>query len=592
MLTLGRLSGSRRGRLAFTVAPALPAWILAAALAIAGCSPASPGGGQPADGQAAARRSEPRTMVVFVRVEPVGVAARILQSAGTALHMSRRLFNALPALIDDRGLPRPYLLEGLAELNTPSWQVFPDGRMQSTYVFKPSATWHDGTPLTAEDFVFAWQVYSTPELGQANAPPFFAVEEAVALDARTFTVKWKLPYAGAQSISARDKEWPALPRHILGAAFEQMPVAGQDVLTSHPYWSREYVGLGPYRMERWEPGAFIEAVGFDGHVLGAPRIERVRLRFSADGNVVLANLLAGEAHAATDNSVGQVAETLQREWAPRNGGSLIQWPNAWRHTLFQLRPELATPRAILDARVRKALGHAIDKQAISDAVYGGQGILAESMIWSGSEWGAALGPTLMTYPYDLRRSEQLMAEAGFVKGAEGIFTSPSEGRFSPEMMTTEGPDNVPEVLIMAAGFREAGFDARESVMRAALAQDIQARSTFSGMFTSNTNMGEPALINLVTDDIPSPQTRWRGSNRGAWSNPRYDELIERFNRTLGRDERLQLVTEALRIYSEELPAISLFFRAQPFAYVAGIRGPGRAAPESAVPWNIHEWQFD
>ena len=50
-----------------------------------------------------------------------------------------------------------------------------------------------------------------------------------------------------------------------------------------------------------------------------------------------------------------------------------------------------------------------------------------------------------------------------------------------------------------------------------------------------------------------------------------------------------LMRQMLRVYQEELPRVSLFFPANPFAYVAGLQGPAVAAPESRVAWNVHEW---
>lgn len=559
-----------------------------ASLILAGCALVGPAE-SPGATSAGPQPAEARPLVIIVRVEPATLTTRPFQQPGTALHVSRRLFNALPALIDDKGQPRPQLLEMLPALNTDTWRVFPDGRMETTYRLRPNLRWHDGQPLSPEDFVFSWRVYATPALGHANQPPFHAIEDVAAVDPLSFVIRWKVPYPDASTLSARDRELPALPRHLLQAAFERIPTAGEDALAAQPFWSREYVGLGPYRLERWEPGAFIEGVRFDGHAPVA-KIERIILRFSVDSNVVMANLLSGEAHVATDNSVGQVAEAVHQEWAPRNAGTVIRWPNAWRHTSFQLRPETATPRALLDPRVRKALAHAVDRQPVSEAVYGGQAIFADTMIWSGSEWGGAPDASITTYPYDLRRTEALLAEAGIGKGPDGVYAGP-DGRFSTELQTTEGPDNVPEMLIMAAGFREAGFDVREHVLPAAQAQDPQARATFPGLQTSNTNMGEPAMINLVSDQIPGPQNRWRGGNRGGWSTPDYDRLVSTFNRTLDRNERRELVRQLLRIYSDQLPAIPLIFRAQPFAHVAALRGPAIAAPESTVIWNVYDWEF-
>ena len=60
-----------------------------------------------------------------------------------------RALNAGLAINDERELPHPYLAEALPELNSDTWRVFPDGRMETAYRLRPNLTWHDGRPLTA-----------------------------------------------------------------------------------------------------------------------------------------------------------------------------------------------------------------------------------------------------------------------------------------------------------------------------------------------------------------------------------------------------------------------------------------------------------
>ncbi len=526
--------------------------------------------------------------MIIVRVEPVTLASRALQSsAGTALYISRRTFNSLLALIDDRATPRPELAESLPSLNSESWAVFPDGRMETTYRLKPGLTWHDGAPLTAEDFVFSWRVYSTPEFGHVGKPPFHAIDEVTATDSRTVTVRWRLPYPGADTLSARDRELPPLPRHILAEAFERQSA---DAFGSHSFWTRDYVGAGPFRVERWEPGALLEASAFTDYTLGRPKIDRIRLRFVSDANTALANLLAGDAHAAGDASVAQIVDELKTEWVPKTGGQMVFWPNTLRHTAFQMRPDLLSQRAILDSRVRRALAYAVDKDSINEAVLAGDGIVSDSPIWEGSEWGAATKGPLTKYPLDLRQTERLMAEAGFQKGPDNTYVG-SDGRFTGGLGTTAAADFEKEMLILADGWRRAGFDVQEAVMPAAQAQDIQARSSFPTMFTSNTDMGEAALLNLATAAIARPENRWAGGNRGGWSNPEFDRLIEDFNRTLDRSTRVGQVSDMLKLYTSEMPSIPLFFRAQVLAHVPALRGPAVAAPESSYAWDMHVWEF-
>lgn len=560
---------------------------IAVALTLAACGPA-PRAPSAADARAPAGQPG-RSLVAVVRVEPSTLAVRPLGEAGVALYLSRRIFNAELALLDDRAQARPYLAEALPQLNTENWRVFPDGRMETTWRLKPNLSWHDGTLLSAQDFVLSWRVYSSPELGFSGSPPWSAIEEVVAPDERTLTIRWHRPYPDAGSMTARERELPALPRHILQAHFEEQI----DTFPNHLYWTREYVGLGPYRLDRWEPGAFIEAASFEGHVLGRAKIPRLKLIFSSDANAALAAMLAGEAHLAADTSLRlEQVTTLRQEWGPREAGTILPHANQWRAVVFQLRPDLATPRAILDPRVRKALAHTIDKRAINEALYHGDGIPADFIVPTTSQLGGALEGAMIRYPHEARRAEQLMAEAGFTKGGDGFYTTGPGVRFGIDIRTNAAPDNEAEMAIMASGWRQAGFDVHEVVTPAALAQNAEVRATFPGMYSNNTNAGEASLISQTTGNIPRAENRWRGGNRGGWSNPDYDRLVEVFNTTLDQGERVRLVAQMARTFTEDLPAISLFFRTQPWAYVAALRGlPSAVAPEANVAWNVHEWEF-
>ena len=128
-----------------------------------------------------------RTLVTAVRVEPRTIAARVVgQNLSIASFLTRRMFNADLALLDELGNPHPYLAEALPQLNSASWRVLPNGTMETTYRLRPNLVWHDGAPFTADDFIFAWQVYATPELGSASSPPISLIQGVDAPDSRSY----------------------------------------------------------------------------------------------------------------------------------------------------------------------------------------------------------------------------------------------------------------------------------------------------------------------------------------------------------------------------------------------------------------------
>ena len=520
-----------------------------------------------------------------VRYELGELASKV--RSGITADATKRLFNAALAIVDSSGSPRPYLAETLPQLNTDSWRVLPDGRMETTYRLRPNLTWHDGRPLVAEDFTFALRVYSAGA-GRFEPSPQDRIEELTAPDDRTLIIRWRTLYPEAGVV--RSQQLEPLPRHILERSFEE---DSGDAFANHVYWSREFVGAGPYRLERWEPGSFIEGVAFDGHVLGRPRIDRVIVRFFADENTALTNLLAENVHLAMDNSLRfEHASVLKREWGAASKGTVLLDPVQPRFTNIQFRPEYANPRAILDVRVRRAIAHAVDKQAINDALFDGELPLADQFLPRTVPYFAELDRAISKYPYDVRQTERLLGEAGIARGADGAYLSPASGeRFGFEHWVIAGSQNEKQSAVMAETWRRAGLEVKEHAVPAAQSTDGQVRATFPALSSVATGGGEANLNFLTTTAIPSPANRWTGNNRGGWVSPEYDRLWEAFNTTLDRVERNRQVIEMMRLATEDVAQLFLFHSANVTAHLSSLRGPELGTPDTLTNWNIHEWEL-
>jgi peptide/nickel transport system substrate-binding protein len=567
----------------------LAAGVALLSLSLAACAPPR-GTGSPTGPASPQTGSAPfdRTLSTAIRVEPDSLATRpILSGAFASFALARRLFNAELTLTNDRGIPTPYLAEALPQLNTESWRVFPDGRMETTWKLKPGIAWHDGAPLSAHDFVLAWRVYGTPEFGAASSQSIRTIQEVAAPDDRSVLIQWRRPYPYADDLSGIDG-LPPLPRQILEQAFQQ---GDPGFFARSPFWTREYVGLGPYRLEQWEPGSYLQGTAFSEHVLGRAKITRLRVNIITDTNTALANLLARDLDMAVDNAINlEQAVELSREWAKRGAGSVLYSSLTWQATAFQLRPELASPQSLLDVRVRRALAHAVDKQGFANALYHGEIDTADFIVSPRSKWGPAIDGAVQKYPHDVRRADQLMSEAGFAKTADGFFARAAEGRFKAELKIVSGREQ--EVAIMASDWRRAGFDIQEAILPAALSIDPASRVTFPAMFTAISGQGERTLPNYTTAQIPRADNNWRtGGNRGGWSNPEYDRLLDAFNITLDPKERALQVAGMARAFTEDVPVISLLFPGIPYAHVAEVRGVMPVAPEGLISWNVHEWEL-
>jgi peptide/nickel transport system substrate-binding protein len=195
------------------------------------------------------------------------------------------------------------------------------------------------------------------------------------------------------------------------------------------------------------------------------------------------------------------------------------------------------------------------------------------------------------YPYDVRRSEQIMAKVGYARGVDGIYVSPTLGRLGLQVQTQSASDNDAEIAILADGWHRAGFAAEQRLLSGVAARQPDSLATFSGMLINSTGSTLSLIDDFRNTNIPSRENRWNGSNRGAWNNAGYTALAEAFSTTLDREQRLEQIGRIARIFSEELPALTLFYRSVVFAHTAALTGLMNTPAESTVPWNMHEWEL-
>jgi len=458
--------------------------------------------------------------------------------------------------------------------------------METRYTLRSGLTWHDGAALTAGDFVFAWQVYSTPELGLAASIPLTYIQDVSAPDAQSVLLRWKRPFAGAGSLIAAD--FPPLPSHLLGDAFQQRDPTAFAAL---PYWTTEYVGAGPYRLSRWEQGAFVEGQAFAGDALGAPKIQRIRFVFTNDPNTAVANLLAGAADVVTNDSIDlEQAVELERQWSTNHTGVVLKNPVGIRYSAPQLRAAYANPPALLDPRVRQALAYATDRQALAETLTAGQGTPADTMVLPQVDYFADVQRSTAAYPYDLRRAEERMTQAGWTRGSDGLFVGAGGGTFPLEVAVAAGGRNANEVAIMADNLRRVGFDSSIRVIPREVITDRQLRATLPGFLNASYQRAFlPPTEQLRAAQIPSLENRWQGSNQTGWSNLEFERLAQSYETSLDRTGRNAAAVAMLKLIGDEVPVIPLYYSLSFMAYSAELQGPEVGVSDDMLHWNLPQW---
>jgi len=264
----------------------LPA-VLGLVLGLAACAPTAPAS-TPAGEVQPSQPAQAKTLTIALQGEPSSVHPIMGGEVGgsPAGHVNGALHQRLTTY-DNKGRPMAQVATEVPSIEAGSWVLNQDGTMQTTYRLRPNVVWHDGRPLTAGDVVFAWRVARDPDLPIASRDVAGLISSIDAPDDTTAVFNWSRPYPQANVLS--EFEMSPLPQHLL----EQTYNADKEAFQRLPYWGTEFVGLGPYRLDRWELGSRWVLKAFE-QFYGAPaKIGTVILAFIADESATTANMLAG-----------------------------------------------------------------------------------------------------------------------------------------------------------------------------------------------------------------------------------------------------------------------------------------------------------
>jgi peptide/nickel transport system substrate-binding protein len=479
--------------------------------------------------------------------------------------------------------PVPFLAEALPSVEKGTWKVLPDGRMETTYAIKRNATWHDGAPITAQDWVFAYQARNAPELPAHNAVVEKRLSQVVAVDDHTLFLEWREPYMYAGYTHLPD--FSPMPRHKLEAQFLQDRAAFVD----GPQWSEEFVGSGPYRVVSWEPGLEIVFRAHDGFVLGKPKIDEVRVRFIGDANTIVANLLSGSVDVAYSGNIGfsQGQALEQAGW----GGKVSYVEGNPRFLEFQGRDWGDTVQAVFDARVRRAAHHAIDRKSLVDAVYAGRAPVAYYWLSPSDPSYAAVDRAVPKYDYDPARAEVLLREAGWVKAQDGRLRNGAGQALAMPLTNLPGEVEQLEAAIVADNWKTAGFASEVKGLSPQEWRDNELRSKFPAVAYNRRNLSYDDMV-WFSANFSRPETRWGGQNRIGYSNPRLDDLWHQVLASVDTKEREGYLTDAIRIMMDDAMVVLTHLQAEVLAYNADLVGPVEPPVEKTSRiWNVWEWEW-
>lgn len=476
----------------------------------------------------------------------------------------------------------PHLVAALPSLDAGTWKVQDDGRMEVTWKLRPGVIWHDGAPLTSDDVKFSWEVLSEPNALVGASTIARYVDRVDTPDPLTFVMSWKETQGFGGELGER--QFDVLPRHILESAFRADPSS----IPNHPHLTTPdvFIGSGAYRPVAWEKGSHVTVEAFDRYFLGRPKIDRVTFHFIPDSRTAMANILAGSMDASYLGVQFVEARVIEREWAMTGAGTVQFVPGAARHLIPQFRPELANPSDLLNLSVRRALAYTINRQDLVDALDLPSEMIASSTGFPTTAIGDAVERTVVKYPFDPNRAAQLLTDAGWRPGPDGVRVK--DGRpFDVEYRAETQPFEGVIYPIMQQHFKNVGVNLNLYQLVGQVLQDrVEYPGLLSSAITSNNLIYAQRWHSRY---IAGQQTRYSGENRQGYRNPASDMAIDRLFTAIRRDDYLRYWAESWRVITEDVGAIMTYFQLDAYIARKGLTGLQQKNRLGNAAYQVHLW---
>ncbi len=555
---------------------------------LASCAPASPAPtaqpGAPVPSRLAAPK---RITVAMLGILPAfwdDIAGRGGVVPGTG--QFKGLASAGLVVLDEQNVVRPQLGEYVPSIEDGNWKVFPDGRMELVWKIRDGVRWHDGQPFTSADLLFSLDLARDKDIRVLGGPALELLDTVEAPDDRTLIVTWKKPYIAADAMfgigssGSRTSVGP-LPKHVLESQFRD----NKANFGEWAYWTTEFVSTGPFKLREWVADSHVLLDAFPDYVLGRPKVDQIEVKFIPDPSTLLANVLAGAVDLTFSRavSVEQAVSTRDR-WSE---GKMVPYINGWTMMYPQLRAP--TPALLGDPQFRRALTMAIDRQQLADILTAGLAPAADAIISPDQPEYPYVQSSIVRYPYDPARSGQILEGLGINKGADGMYSSAGGQRISIEIRTTTNDANQKAMLAVADGFQRVGLGAEPVVIPVQRLQDSQYRATFPGLELVNQPHGADGFENLLHSANASIAERnyrapTSSRNRGAYMNPDYDVLMERYTVTVPIAERMDVMAQLIRLQTDLQLVMGLYYSVDAIMMANKLQEVRPAAT-----WNAHEW---
>ncbi len=468
---------------------------LALTMMLSACS----GGGNSAEpAKTTPEASKPQSgtsgqLVVAAEQDPVGYDPHKVPAA-SSVRIYALVYDSLTSL--DKNMN---LIPGVAD----SWKVSEDGKT-ITFQLHKGVKFHNGREMTSEDVKYSFERILNPDTGSIAKSYFSSIDKIETPDPNTVVFHLKNPDS-------------ALLANTSSVYASIVPKEVADL-------NKEAVGTGPFKMEKNESGQYVLLKkNPDYFVQGEPKVDEIKFQIMKDEAERLAAIRAGK--------VDLTVVTADSAKILENSKNITV--KSYQSMEYGYLGINVAKKPFDDPRVRQAISYAVDRNQVVQTVWKGEAVTTGPISPALANW-ALDANVYQSYKQDVAKAKQLLAEAGYPNGFNTVIETASTY-----------PDMIETAQVLQQQLKAVGINAEIN--------QLEWGNYIKTWKSKDANL----MVGRNTSGIdPDRSMRFFFSSTGSgnvwnYSNPKYDELVQKALETTSPDERKKLYEEAQKMIVEQ-----------------------------------------
>jgi peptide/nickel transport system substrate-binding protein len=420
-----------------------------------------------------------------------------------------------------------------------------------TYNLKEGVLWSDGKPLTCDDFVFYWQARMTPGVGVLSRTGYEDIETVECPSPTKVVVKFKSFFAPYLTLFNE-----SLPKHYTGDPKNMKDWA----------YNRKPLGTGPFKVDEWVTDSHVTlSRNTNYREKDKPYLEQIVVRIVPSSEVAMQLLASGEIDIMWNNTEADLPILEKMQGVKISSPLDIGGERLFLNMAENKDPaDPKKPHAILsDKRVRQAIAYGINKQRIVDSL-----LFGKAKIGTGELNAGYFDCKTQPYPYDSTKAKQLLEEAGWKPGADGIRAKDGQ-RLRLKYSTTSGNKlREDSQVLVAEDMKAIGVElfienAPSSVVIGTWdGNSPRRRGNFDIiMYTTGAGLDPHSqMVNLWGSWMIPHEGNKGGLNYTRFNNPKADEILKQAAAEPDTEKRKALYCQLTEMTREEANMIYLYQR--------------------------------